>query len=94
MKKRKNIIIISIIVLLVLVIAAPFVILYTAPGNYLMSPFIENEINKRSPLKVTLKKFRLYPGYVIVKADVAGGAVIDAEGTYSLFGESFNIDYK
>jgi hypothetical protein len=94
MKKKTKIIIISVVVLLVLIAAVPFVILYTAPGNYLISPFVESEINKHSPLKITLKKFRLYPGYIIISADVAGGAVVDAEGTYSLFDQSFNIDYK
>jgi len=94
MKKKTKIIIISAAVLLVLAIATPFVILYTAPGNYILTPFIEREINKHSPIKITLQKFRLYPGYIIIKADAANGGIVDAEGTYSLFDESFDIDYK
>ena len=94
MKKKTKIIIISIAVFFVLLVAIPLFLLYTAPGNYLISPIVEQQINNKSPLKITLLKFRLYPSFIIVKADVAGGAIVEAEGEYSLTAKSFDIDYK
>ena len=93
MTKKKKIIIIVVAVIAFL-IAMPFLILFTSPGNKLLMPFVESQINQQSPIEITLTYFRLYPSYIIIKGDFAQESSFEAEGDFSITAKSFDIDYK
>ena len=93
MTKKKKILIIVVAVIAFL-IAMPLLILFTSPGNKLLMPFVESQINQKSPIQVTLTYFRLYPSYIMVKGNFAQESNFEAEGDFSMISKSFDIDYK
>jgi hypothetical protein len=94
MKKTKKKILIIVICAVILITAIPLLILFTGPGNMLLIPFVESEINKQSPIKITLTKLRLYPSYIKIKGTFAKASSIEAEGAFHLTSKEFDIDYK
>ncbi|MBE0498216.1 MAG: hypothetical protein IBX43_03130 [Campylobacterales bacterium] len=89
--KKTALIIISLLLLLLLLL---YTLLFTAPGNALLRPVIESKINKNSPLKVSLETFVLRTDRVKLLLTLDEENSFAAEGVYSLFSQSFDLDYR
>ncbi len=88
--KKTALIIISLLLSTVLL---SYILLFTTIGNNLLQPSIEAKINENSPIKVKLSKFLLRMDRIKVLIKLDEQNTILAEGSYSLFSQSFDIDY-
>ena len=89
--KKTALIIISVLLLLLLLL---YTLLFTSPGNALLRPVIESKINENSPLKITLATFVLRTDSLKLLLTLDEENSFAAEGVYSLFSQSFDIDYR
>lgn len=89
---KKTVLIVS--SLLLLICALTYALLFTGVGNALLKPYIEAKINENAPLKVEVSEFvlRMDRLRVLLKLDEENSLL--AEGIYSLFKQSFDIDYS
>ncbi len=80
--------------LLLIITALAYTLLFTSVGNNILRPSIEARINENSPVKIQLNEFFLRTDKVklILKSD--DDNLLLAEGNYSLFKQSFDIDYS
>ncbi|GAX88296.1 conserved hypothetical protein [Lebetimonas natsushimae] len=78
----------------ILVLVAFVIFLFTPPGNALLKPIVESQINSNSPVKISLEKFRVGFGTLDIKADFLNNSSAVIKGIYSLFSQNFDIDYK
>lgn len=88
---KKTLLIITSIILLIL--ALSYALLFTSIGNSVLKPFLEEKANQYSALKFELSEFSLDMSHlrVLLKLDEQNSLL--AEGSYSLFSRSFDIDY-
>ncbi|WP_187648123.1 hypothetical protein [Nitrosophilus labii] len=86
-------ILIGIIVVVSILIVLSYVIFFTSFGNSLLKPVIESQINKKLPQKIVLQTFKLSPSDIKLYIKLEKGSYVKAEGEYSLFSKSFDIDY-
>jgi hypothetical protein len=86
-------IIIIIVSTLFVVTASLYILLFTSMGNNILRPSIEAKINENTPIKVKLEEFflRMDKLRLVLKTD--DDNLLLAEGSYSLFKQSFDIDY-
>ncbi len=76
-------------IVLVLLVAI-FVLLFTQFGNDILKPQIQAQIDKNSPVKVSLEKFKLRFGSFDIELAVLENISVMANGNYSLFGWSID----
>ena len=88
----------KILITLTLVLLTPLLLVYTLVftsfGNKLLSPYIQDEINKHSPVSVKLSQFHLDLSTLKVLLRIDEKNTILAQGNYSLFSQDFDIDYE
>lgn len=89
MKKIALIIISTILLSLGLV----YTLLFTSLGNSILKPSIENKINAYAPLKLELSEFALDTSTIKILIKIDEDNTVVAEGTYSIFAQTFDIDY-
>ena len=88
---KKIILIIASSLLLIFVLT--YTILFTAPGNKLLKPIIEEKINQSSPVKLELSEFLLDISHLRVFIKIDDDNTLLAQGDYSLFSQDFDINY-
>ena len=88
---KKTALIITSIIAISLVLL--YVLLFTTSGNNLLRPSIESKINENSPIKVSLSKFALDMSNLELFIEIDEKNTFSAAGTYSLFSQSFDINY-
>ncbi len=89
--KKTALIILSLLILLFLLV---YILLFTTPGNALLRPVIESKINDNSPVKISLEKFVLRTDSLKFLLALDKENSFAAEGVYSLFAQSFDLDYR
>ena len=87
-------ILIIIISTLLLITASLYILLFTSIGNNILRPSIEAKINENSPIKVKLDEFLLSMDRVKLVVKTDDDNLLLAQGNYSLFKQSFDIDYS
>jgi len=70
-----------------------YVLLFTTSGNNLLRPSIQSKINENSPVQVKLTKFILDTSSLELRIEIDEKNTFTAKGEYSLFSQSFDIDY-
>lgn len=78
---------------IVLILGLVYTLLFTSLGNNILKPSIENKINAYAPLKLELSEFSLDTNTIRVLIKVDEANTILAEGTYSIFNQTFDINY-
>jgi hypothetical protein len=78
----------------ILIIVIFVVFLFTPPGNAILKPIVESQINSNSPVKISFEKFRVGFGTLDIKADFLHDSNALIKGNYSLFSQNFDINYK
>lgn len=81
-------------ILLVLIIATIYVIAFTGFGNNLIKPYIEQIAKEKSGQDIKLSKFDLRFGNLDVVALVNNEIEANVKGDYSIFSQSFDLEYK
>ena len=94
MTKKKKIVIYSIIGVLLLIPLSLYVVLFTPPGNIMLTPLVESKINANLKHKIVITLFRLTPSNIVIEAELAKDSTIKCEGSYSMFDKSFDINYN
>ncbi|PSM51766.1 hypothetical protein CBLAS_1193 [Campylobacter blaseri] len=84
----------GLVVLLLLMLVAVYVVAFTSFGNNLVKPYIEKTIKEKSGYDVKLSKFELKFGSLDVDAVVNDEIMANVNGKYSLFAQSFDLNYK
>lgn len=79
--------------LLLIVVALAYTLLFTSMGNNILRPSIEAKINENIPLKVKLAEFVLRTDRLKLLLKTDEDNFLLAQGEYSLFKQSFDIDY-
>jgi len=78
----------------ILLLAAVYALLFTAPGNALLTPLIVNKINRATALQTTMGKFELRPGQFAVTLFLSRENRIEAEGDFTIFSRSLKANYR
>ncbi len=89
MKKTALIVTSSVFLFLSLI----YVALFTSVGNNLLKPVIEAKVNENLPLKIRLSEFLLDTKSLRLLIELDSDNTLLAQGNYSLFDQSFDIDY-
>ena len=84
---------IFIFILIIILVGGLYGLLFTPFGNSLLKPIIEAKINEKLPQKITLQTFKLSPKSLDLLIKVDKDSKIEAKGDYSLFKQTFNINY-
>ncbi|MBU1638884.1 MAG: hypothetical protein KKG53_00235 [Proteobacteria bacterium] len=80
--------------LIVVLLAALYGLLFTAPGNTLLTPVIEKKINGATELQASLERFELHPGRFAVTLVLSPGNSCEAEGEFGLFNRRLTATYS
>lgn len=78
---------------LLLIVGLIYTLAFTSVGNNLLKPIIESKINESSPVKIKLEEFLLRTDKLKVLIQLDKDNTVLAQGTYSLFSQSFDIKY-
>ncbi|MDU7071066.1 hypothetical protein [Campylobacter ureolyticus] len=81
-------------IFLILIVAVLYGLLFTGFGNNLVKPYIEKTVKDKSGFDLELTKFDLNFKSLDISAIVNGEINADVKGKYSLFSQSFNLDYN
>lgn len=79
---------------LITVLAAGYIVLFTPPGNTLLAPLIEKQIDATLTLKTRLKQFDLSSNSFAIELQLSEHNSVKASGSYSLFDQSLDADYQ
>jgi hypothetical protein len=79
---------------LALVLAALYTLLFTSPGNAIVAPIIEKNINDQLALNAKLETFELRSSSFAITIALDTDNRIEAVGNYSLFSQSLDIAYR
>lgn len=71
-----------------------FCVLFTPPGNALVKPIIQGQIDKYAPIKLELETFSLGMSSVDVKIAHNDAIIITLGGDFSLFSQTLNLALK
>jgi len=82
--------VIGIVVSLLIIV---YVVAFTSFGNALLKPTIESKIQEATKLDAKLKTFSLSMSHFEIFLELNSNNTIEAQGDYSLFAQSFDIDY-
>lgn len=85
--------IIGIIVFTVGLFAALYIIVFTAAGNRLLTPVIEQKVSETLKFPVSLSTFVLRPGHFEMTIQLTPRNSIEAAGSFSLFSKSIRARY-
>lgn len=83
-----------IIALIVTFIGLIYIIAFTGFGNDLLKPFIEDKIKAETNIDAKLTTFRVDMSSVDIVLALDRSNTITVKGDYSLFSQSFDINYK
>lgn len=81
-------------IFLILIVAVLYGLLFTGFGNNLVKPYIEKTVKDKSGFDLKLTKFDLNFKSLDISAIVNGEINADVKGKYSLFSQSFDLDYN
>ncbi|MCZ6169230.1 hypothetical protein [Campylobacter ureolyticus] len=81
-------------IFLILIVAVLYGLLFTGFGNNLVKPYIEKTVKDKSGFDLKLTKFDLNFKSLDISAIVNGEINADIKGKYSLFSQSFDLDYN
>ncbi len=71
-----------------------YVVAFTSFGNSLLKPTVEAKIKEQTKMDSKLSTFSLSMNEIDVVLEINKDNIIKAKGTYSLFSQNFDIDYK
>ena len=71
-----------------------FCVLFTPPGNALLKPIIQGQIDKYAPIKLDLEKFSLGISSVELKIAHNDAIIITLGGDFSLFSQTLDVALK
>ena len=77
-----------------LLIGALYALLFTAPGNKIVAPFVEKQINASLPLTTTLETFELGIDRFKIIVQLTPANRVEAEGDYDIFKQSLLGAYR
>ena len=80
--------------IIVFMMLSVFLLLFTGPGNKLLTPVIENKISKATELQATLQKFELRPSRFAVSLFLSQDNHVEAEGSFGLFSRELKAAYR
>jgi len=75
-------------------VGAVYVVAFTSFGNSLLKPTIEAKIQEQTKLPSTLERFSLSMDHIDILLALNKNNTVAIKGEYSLFSQSFNLDYK
>lgn len=81
-------------IFLILIVVVLYGLLFTGFGNNLVKPYIEKTVKDKSGFDLKLTKFDLNFKSLDISAIVNGEINADVRGKYSLFSQSFDLDYS
>ena len=81
-------------IFLILIVAVLYGLLFTGFGNNLVKPYIEKTVKDKSGFDLELTKFDLNFKSLDISAIINGEINADVKGKYSLFSQSFDLDYS
>ena len=81
-------------IFLILIVVVLYGLLFTGFGNNLVKPYIEKTVKDKPGLDLKLTKFDLNFKSLDISAIVNGEINADVKGKYSLFSQSFDLDYS
>ena len=81
-------------IFLILIVVVLYGLLFTGFGNNLVKPYIEKTVKDKSGFDLKLTKFDLNFKSLDISAIVNGEINADVKGRYSLFSQSFDLDYN
>lgn len=81
-------------IFLILIVVVLYGLLFTGFGNNLVKPYIEKTVKDKSGFDLKLTKFDLNFKSLDISAIVNGEISADIRGKYSLFSQSFDLDYS
>jgi len=79
---------------LFILIASVYTVVFTAFGNGIVQPIIEEKIKEQTSLESKLSTFKLNMSDFSVVLELDSKNIISVNGNYSLFSQAFNIAYK
>ena len=86
--------VILVILCVVLLFEGLLFVLFTAPGNALLLPYLNSYLEQKVPqAKVVLKKIRLKPDSIAMIAELNDAIDVRAKGDIDLFSQYFDINY-
>ncbi len=83
----------ALIVLVLAVFGIFFGLLFTEPGNKILQPYIEKEIQKQLPVPAKLERFRLHPDSFDIALQIGRDSVVKANGNFDIMEQSIDADY-
>ncbi len=81
-------------IFLILIIVVLYGLLFTGFGNNLVKPYIEKTVKDKSGFDLKLTKFDLNFKSLDISAIINGEISANVKGKYSLFSQSFDLDYS
>jgi len=79
--------------IIVLLVGVVYTMLFTSLGNGVMKPLIETEIQKQVHLPSRLERFSMGMNGLDILLELTPKNTIALKGTYSLFAQTFDVDY-
>ncbi len=79
--------------IIVLLVGVIYTMLFTSLGNGIMKPLIETEIQKQVHLPSRLERFSMGMNGLDILLELTPKNTIALKGTYSLFTQTFDVDY-
>ena len=79
---------------LLLLLVGIYTVAFTAIGNGIVKPIIEEKIKEQTKLESRLSAFSLSMSDFTIVLEIDSKNIISVNGNYSLFSQSFNIAYK
>ena len=79
--------------IIVLLVGVVYTMLFTSLGNGVMKPLIETEIQKQIHLPSRLERFSMGMNGLDILLELTPKNTIALKGTYSLFTQTFDVDY-
>ena len=86
--------IMALLLLILTILGIFFGLLFTEPGNKILRPYIEKEIQKQLPVPAKLETFRLRPDNFAVSMLIGSDSTVDVEGTFDVADQSIDADYR
>ncbi|QOP40692.1 hypothetical protein [Sulfurimonas marina] len=82
-----------IIGIFILILASVYTLVFTSFGNSIVKPILEEQINKEAKLNAKVETFKLSMSEIEVVIWLPQNNILSVKGEYSLFSQSFNLNY-
>ena len=79
--------------IVVVLVGAVYTLLFTSLGNGLIQPIVETEIQKQTQLPSRFQRFSIGFSDIDILLELNPNNTIEVKGKYSLFAQSFDINY-